>query len=120
MFNSAEEDIVADAALVKKRAATAAKKQAAKIAATARAETPLEEGVPPTRTAPERGATGADGLSPEQYAHHLRTSALVHHPMHPLNPASSHVSKSLSNRVKGLDAQFDALKRGEHPVGLDE
>lgn len=120
MFNSAEEDIVADAALMKKRAAAAATKQAAKNAVTTRAEAALQEGVPPIRTAPERGAAGVDGLSPEQYAHHLRTSALVHHPMHPLNPGSSHVSTSLSSRVMGLDAQFDALKRGEHPVGLDE
>ncbi len=122
MFTNAEKDILADEALLRKRAAAAKKKAArSQTAAIAQATDAslLQEGVPPLQRAPQGSAAtpaGAEGdLSLEQYTHHLRTSALVHHSMHPLNPATSHLSANLSNRVKGLDAQFEALKRGERP-----
>lgn len=125
MFTSAEEDILADEALKKKRAAAAAKKEAARAGAAAleqlaRKPQQHQEGVPPPQKAAEGRSALDDSEKRGQYTHHLRTSALVHHPMHPLNPASSHVSGSLTDRVKDLDAQFNALKRGEHPVGHSE
>lgn len=117
MLTNAEADILADEAMMRKRAAANKTKAAhAKTVAIAQAcASLLEEGVPPVQEAPQASAAtlaGAEGgLSREQYAHHLRTSALVHHPMHPLNPATSHLFASLSKRTQGLDAQLEAVTR---------